>query len=145
MRGGWRCTIHRAELSLCTNWRISSDSWRRRIRCGLATERRSSQCNFAIRFSYRRADPYHGPLELSSAIPSRNLGSRASPVSLVAITNEEENPSVAFRFRHGLSLVIWGLLGGSILLAQSRRTEDLRVGKLLVVPRQSPDPRFAES
>lgn len=59
--------------------------------------------------------------------------------------NEEENPSVAFRFRHSLSLVIWGLLSASILLAQSRRPEDLRVGKLLVVPRESPDPRFAES
>jgi len=53
---------------------------------------------------------------------------------------------VAFRFRHYASLFIWGLLGGaSILLAQSRRPEDLGVGKLLVVPRQSPDPSFAES
>ena len=59
--------------------------------------------------------------------------------------NEEENPVVAFRFRHGLSLVIWGLLGASVLLAQSRRPENLGVGKLLVVPRQSPDPRFAET
>jgi putative transcriptional regulator len=63
----------------------------------------------------------------------------------VPITNEEENPSVAFRFRHYASLFIWGLLGASILLAQSRRPEDLGVGKLLVVPRQSPDPSFAES
>jgi putative transcriptional regulator len=52
---------------------------------------------------------------------------------------------VAFRVQHCLSLVIWGLLGASILLAQSRRPEDLGVGKLLVVPRQSPDPSFAES
>ena len=59
--------------------------------------------------------------------------------------NEEENPVVAFRFRHGLSLVIWGFLGASVLLAQSRRPENLGVGKLLVVPRQSPDPRFAET
>lgn len=59
--------------------------------------------------------------------------------------NEEENPSMALRFRRGLSLVIWGLLGASILLAQSRRPEDLGVGKLLVVPRNSPDPNFAES
>lgn len=59
--------------------------------------------------------------------------------------NEEENPSVAFRFRHGLSLVILGLLSASILLAQSRRPEKLGVGKLLVVPRQSPDPSFAET
>jgi len=62
----------------------------------------------------------------------------------VPILNEEENPSVAFRFRHGLAPVIW-LLGASLLLAQSRRPEDLGVGKLLVVPRQSPDPSFAES
>jgi putative transcriptional regulator len=63
----------------------------------------------------------------------------------VPILNEDENPSVTFRFRHGLSLVIWGLLGVSILLAQSRRPENLGVGKLLVVPRQSPDPSFAET
>jgi putative transcriptional regulator len=63
----------------------------------------------------------------------------------VPIANEEENPRVPFRFRHYLSLVIWGLLGASILLAQSRKPEDLGVGKLLVVPRQSPDPNFAES
>lgn len=52
---------------------------------------------------------------------------------------------MVFRVRHGLSLVICGLLGASSLLAQSRRPEDLRVGKLLVVPRHSPDPAFAES
>ena len=52
---------------------------------------------------------------------------------------------VAFRFRHGLSLVISGFLGASVLLAQSRRPEHLGVGRLLVVPRQSPDPRFAET
>jgi putative transcriptional regulator len=63
----------------------------------------------------------------------------------VPIANEEENPTVAFRFRHYASLFIWGLLGASILLAQSRRPQDLGVGKLLVVPRQSPDPSFAES
>ena len=61
------------------------------------------------------------------------------------ITNEEENPSVTFTFRHGLLLVIWGLLSASTVLAQSRRPEDLGVGKLLVVPRDSPDPNFAES
>jgi len=59
--------------------------------------------------------------------------------------NEEENPSVALRLRDGVSLLICGLLGASILLAQSRSPEDLAVGKLLVVPRQSPDPNFAES
>lgn len=52
---------------------------------------------------------------------------------------------MAFKFRHGLSLVICGLLGASTLLAQSRRPEDLGVGKLLVVPRESPDPSFAET
>jgi putative AlgH/UPF0301 family transcriptional regulator len=58
--------------------------------------------------------------------------------------NEEENPSVTLRFPHGLLLVIW-LLSASTVLAQSRRPEDLGVGKLLVVPRDSPDPNFAES
>ena len=52
---------------------------------------------------------------------------------------------MAFRLRHGLSLLIWALLGASVLLAQSRRADDLGVGKLFVVPRQSPDPNFAES
>ena len=51
---------------------------------------------------------------------------------------------MASRFQHGLLPVLW-LLGASILLAQSRKPEDLAVGKLLVVPRQSPDPSFAES
>lgn len=59
--------------------------------------------------------------------------------------DEEENPNMVLRFRHSLSLVLWGLLGVSTLLAQSRRPEDLGVGKLLVVPRQSPDPSFAET
>lgn len=52
---------------------------------------------------------------------------------------------MALRFRYGLPLVIWGLLVASTVLAQSRRPEDLRVGKLLVVPRHSPDPNFAET
>jgi len=52
---------------------------------------------------------------------------------------------MALGFRHALSLMILGLVGVSTLLAQSKRPEDLRVGKLLVVPRQSPDPSFAES
>jgi putative transcriptional regulator len=59
--------------------------------------------------------------------------------------NEEENPSVTLTFRHGLLLMIWGLLSASTVLAQSRRPQDLGVGKLLVVPRDSPDPNFAES
>ena len=52
---------------------------------------------------------------------------------------------MVLRLRHGLSLVIWVLLGASTLVAQSKRPEDLGVGKLLVVPRNSPDPNFAES
>lgn len=52
---------------------------------------------------------------------------------------------MAFRFRHCALLLICGLLGASVLPAQSKKPEDLGVGKLLVVPRQSPDPSFAES
>jgi len=52
---------------------------------------------------------------------------------------------MAFGLRLGFWLLIWGLVGTSTLIAQSRRPEDLGVGKLLVVPRQSPDPRFAET
>lgn len=52
---------------------------------------------------------------------------------------------MAFRFQHYLLLAIWVLSGVSMLPAQSKKPEDLGVGKLLVVPRQSPDPRFAES
>jgi len=37
------------------------------------------------------------------------------------------------------------LLAALILPAQSQRTEDLAVGKLLVTPRDAPDPAFAES
>jgi putative transcriptional regulator len=59
--------------------------------------------------------------------------------------NEEENPRMALRFPHGLLLVIWVFLGTSIPLAQSKNPRDLSVGKLLVVPRDSPDPNFAES
>ena len=49
------------------------------------------------------------------------------------------------KFRHGLSMAVVALLGASVLLAQSSRPEDLGAGKLLVVPRDSPDPSFAES
>lgn len=52
---------------------------------------------------------------------------------------------MAFKLRHYLSLVVCGLLAACAVLAQSRKPEDLAVGKLLVVPRQSPDPSFAES
>ena len=48
-------------------------------------------------------------------------------------------------FRHSLSMAVWALLSVSVLLAQSKRPEDLGAGKLLVVPRDSPDPNFAES
>jgi putative transcriptional regulator len=37
------------------------------------------------------------------------------------------------------------LLAAAILPAQSKRTEDLAAGKLLVTPRDAPDPAFAES
>lgn len=37
------------------------------------------------------------------------------------------------------------LLAAAILPAQSRRTDDLAAGKLLVTPRDAPDPSFAES
>ncbi|MGD0667048.1 MAG: YqgE/AlgH family protein [Bryobacteraceae bacterium] len=37
------------------------------------------------------------------------------------------------------------LLAAAILFAQSKRPEDLAVGKLLVTPRDAPDPTFAES
>jgi putative transcriptional regulator len=63
----------------------------------------------------------------------------------VPIVNEEENLSMALRLRRGLSFVILGLLSVSILLAQSRNPGALGVGKLLVVPRNSPDPNFADS
>ena len=37
------------------------------------------------------------------------------------------------------------LLAAVILPAQSKRTEDLAAGKLLITPRDAPDPAFAES
>ena len=52
---------------------------------------------------------------------------------------------MTLKFRQVLSLTVGALLGASVLLAQSKRPEDLGVGKLLVVPRDSPDPNFAES
>jgi len=59
--------------------------------------------------------------------------------------DEEENPGMALRLPSALLLVICALLGASTLLAQSKRPEDLAVGKLLVAPRGFPDPNFAES
>jgi putative transcriptional regulator len=52
---------------------------------------------------------------------------------------------MALKFRRGLLLVTWVFLGASIPLAQSKNPRDLGVGKLLVVPRDSPDPNFAQS
>jgi putative transcriptional regulator len=49
------------------------------------------------------------------------------------------------RLRYGLSIAVGTLLCASVLLAQSRRPEDLGVGKLLVAPRDFSDPNFAES
>lgn len=48
-------------------------------------------------------------------------------------------------FRWGFAILIWGLLGTSFLRAQSRRSDDLGAGKLLVVPRDFADPNFADS
>ena len=52
---------------------------------------------------------------------------------------------MVFRWRHGLSITVGALLCASVLMAQSRRSEDLGVGKLLVAPRDAADPSFAES
>jgi putative transcriptional regulator len=73
------------------------------------------------------------------------LGGVRPSVLLVPIVNEEQNPGMAFRLRDSLSVLIFGLLATCTLLAQSRNPADLGVGKLLVVPRDSPDPNFAES
>jgi putative transcriptional regulator len=56
-----------------------------------------------------------------------------------------EDDIMVSKLRYGLSIAVGGLLCASALLAQSRRSEDLRVGKLLVAPRDSADPNFAES
>jgi putative transcriptional regulator len=47
--------------------------------------------------------------------------------------------------RHALSITVGALLCASIAMAQSRRPEDLGVGKLLVATRDLADPNFAES
>jgi putative transcriptional regulator len=47
--------------------------------------------------------------------------------------------------RLALSLAIYSVLGASALLAQSQNPGDLAVGKLLVAPKDSSDPNFAES
>jgi len=52
---------------------------------------------------------------------------------------------MALRFRQGLLMALGALLSASVLAAQSKRPEDLGAGKLLVMPRDSPDPNFAES
>jgi putative transcriptional regulator len=66
-------------------------------------------------------------------------------VSLVPNIKGIENDIMALRFRKGFLMALGVWLGATVLLAQSRRPEDLGVGKLLVVPRNSPDPNFAES
>jgi putative AlgH/UPF0301 family transcriptional regulator len=52
---------------------------------------------------------------------------------------------MAAGFRRGLSLVVGAFLCASVLLAQSKKPEDIAAGKVLVVPRDSPDPTFAEA
>lgn len=52
---------------------------------------------------------------------------------------------MALRLRPALWITVAALLSVSLLLGQSRKPEDLAAGKLLVVPRDSPDPNFAES
>jgi putative transcriptional regulator len=49
------------------------------------------------------------------------------------------------RFRCVLFVAAGTVLCSSTLQGQSRKPEDLRVGKILVVPREPPDPAFAES
>jgi putative transcriptional regulator len=77
--------------------------------------------------------------------PIRAGARRYPPVFLVPIRKEIENVIMTFGFRNALSIMILGLLGAAVLMAQSRRPDDLGVGKLLVVPRDFPDPNFAES
>jgi putative transcriptional regulator len=48
------------------------------------------------------------------------------------------------RFRHVLYIAVWALSARAVS-AQSKKPEDLAAGKLLVVPREAPDPRFAQS
>jgi putative transcriptional regulator len=52
---------------------------------------------------------------------------------------------VSRRFGIALRALAGVLLAASVLPAQSRRTDNLAVGKLLVTPRDSPDPAFAQS
>jgi putative transcriptional regulator len=52
---------------------------------------------------------------------------------------------VGFRFHRFRFIAGAILVTSSLSPAQSRRPQDLAVGKLLVVPRESPDPLFAES
>jgi putative transcriptional regulator len=52
---------------------------------------------------------------------------------------------MASPLRHIFSLAVVFLMGVCRLPAQPRKTEDLALGKILVTPRQSPDPPFAES
>ena len=52
---------------------------------------------------------------------------------------------LSFRLLPSRFLLAAILLTSPVLSAQSRDPRDLAVGKLLVVPREAPDPRFAES
>jgi len=52
---------------------------------------------------------------------------------------------VTRRFGIALRVAAGVLLAAALLPAQSKRTDNLAVGKLLVTPRESPDPAFAES
>ncbi|MGD1071266.1 MAG: YqgE/AlgH family protein [Bryobacteraceae bacterium] len=52
---------------------------------------------------------------------------------------------MGFRFLCVRFVAVAILLAPASLPAQSRKAEDLAVGKLLVVPRDAPDPLFAES
>src|SRR5580704_13341366 len=61
------------------------------------------------------------------------------------VAKKRENADMTLRIRG--SLPFWALLlaGACCLEAQSKRPEDLAAGKILVTPRDSPDPLFAES
>lgn len=52
---------------------------------------------------------------------------------------------MAWRSNGLLRAAWWLATAACILPAQSRKPEDLALGKILVTPRESPDPRFAES
>lgn len=75
----------------------------------------------SVGIAYLLSDPFAGRCLTSPSL-----------ILLVLIVNRGENPSMALRLC-GLSLLIYGFLGTPTLLAQSRRAEDLDIGKLLLV------------